>query len=50
VALLTIRHVILPELKKGLVQGEKGRPIEGHVMPCEADKPPRKEKQMKEEK
>jgi hypothetical protein len=49
-AMLTIRHVILPGLKKGLIQGEKGRPIGDHVMTSEADKLPRKEKQMKEEK
>lgn len=48
--MLIIRHVILPGLKKGLTQGEKRGPTVGHVMTSEADKLPRKVKQMKQEK
>jgi hypothetical protein len=49
-ATLTTRHVILPGLKKGLIQGEKGGPTGDHVITSEADKPPRNKKPMKEEK
>jgi hypothetical protein len=47
--MLIARHVTLPGLKKGPIQGEKEGPTGGHVMISEADKPPRNKKQMKEE-